>query len=248
MDKIAKAFTHKANIGYIVAGYPNLAHTSEFISNLDKSCIDLLEIGIPYSDPIADGKVIAEASFKAVSSGVNTDSVFDMLRQCKGKYSRAVVFLVYYNLIFSYGVENFIKTAKECGVSGMIVPDVPFEENEELFKLCQKYDFALIPLISVTSANRKKELLSRGSGFVYAIGAIGVSGSKKASNQRLQELVKDIKAISAMPVGVGFGVKNKEDADFVKTYADGAIIGTKIVELCDKFSGEEFRHEVAKLF
>lgn len=249
MDKISNALNgKKANIGYIVGGYPSVEHTKEFLANLDTSCLDLLEIGIPYSDPLADGKVITKASFSTAQRGLNTDSIFEILSECKGKFNKPIVFLVYFNLVFAYGIENFIKKAKECGVSGMIVPDLPSEESGEVFAICQSENFALIPLISVTSGERIGEILSRASGFVYAVGAIGVSGSKRASTERLKELVKSAKNFTNLPVCVGFGVRNRDDANEVKSYADGAIIGTAIVELADKFSGKELIGQISKLF
>jgi len=249
MDKIARAFNgKKANIGYIVAGYPSAEHTKEFLANFDASCLDLLEIGIPYSDPLADGKLIGQASFETAAKGVNTDGVFEILRECEGKFSKPVVFLVYFNLIFAYGVEKFVKTSKERGVSGLIIPDLPVEESDEIAKICAEAGVCLIPLISVTSAYRADKILKSGSGFIYAIGAIGVSGSKRASKERLEALVRELKSKSDLPVAVGFGVKNREDADEVKGYADGAIIGTEIVRLTAEFRGEELNSKIAALF
>lgn len=249
MDKISNAFKgKKANIGYIVAGYPSVEHTKEFLQNLDESCIDLLELGVPYSDPLADGKVIAEVSFNAVQNGINTDSVFELLRDSKGKFSKPIVFLVYFNIIFAYGIEKFVKTSLECGVSGFIVPDLPFEESDELYRLCSQNGLSLIPLISVTSAYRIDKILTMGSGFVYAIGAIGVSGSKRAQKERLISLVDSIRSKVNLPVAVGFGIKSPDDVREIKTYADGAIIGTDIVKLTIKFNGKELIREIDKLF
>lgn len=249
MDKIAKAFENKkANIGYIVAGYPSVEHTKEFLANYDRSSLDLLELGIPYSDPLADGKLIAEASFSTAAKGVNTDTIFEILDDCKGKFHKPIVFLVYFNLIFAYGVENFIKKSAECGVSGFIIPDLPFEENGEVARLCEKYNLALVPLISVTSAYRTDKILTRGSGFIYAIGAIGVSGSKSAGHERLAKLVGELKQKSDLPVAVGFGIKNKDDVKAVKSYANGAIIGTQIVKLTANFSGNELNKKISELF
>ncbi|WP_169999863.1 tryptophan synthase subunit alpha [Campylobacter sp. RM9328] len=249
MDKIREAFNgKKANIGYIVAGYPSIEHTKEFLRNYDKSSLDLLELGVPYSDPLADGKLIAEASFTTAANGVNTDSVFEILKECKGEFNKPIVFLIYFNLIFSYGMEKFVKTCAQYGVSGLIVPDLPYEENGEFFKLCTAHKIALVPLISVTSAYRTDKILTSGSGFIYAIGAIGVSGSKRASNERLAMLVKELKSKSDLPVAVGFGVKNSVDVNEVKGYADGAIIGTGIVELTAKYSGKELMDKISELF
>lgn len=247
MDKIKKAFDNKkANIGYIVAGFPSVEHTKELISNLNDSKLDILEVGIPYSDPIADGKTISEASFKAVHSGVTTDTVFDILGAVKT--DRALVFLVYYNLIFAYGVEKFVAKSKEVGISGLIIPDLPYEENEEIFNLCQKNGIALIPLISITSEHRAPRLLTRSSGFIYAIGALGVTGTKQSPLERNKNMVGDLHKMSDLPIALGFGIRTNEDVRLAKSYADGAIIGTSIVELCSKFDGKELIGEIDKLF
>lgn len=249
MVKIKEAFNaKKANIGYIVAGYPSVERTTEFLLNLDESCIDLLELGVPYSDPLADGKLIAEASFQTAAKGVNTDTIFEMLESCKGKINKPIVFLVYFNLVFAYGVEKFIKRSAEVGISGFIIPDLPYEECDEVAQLCAKFGLDLVPLISVTSAHRTDKILNVGSGFIYALGAIGVSGSQRASNERLKELVLSLKQKSNLPVAVGFGVKNKDDANEVKVYSDGAIIGTEIVKLTAKFSGKELVAKINELF
>ncbi|MBR8463564.1 tryptophan synthase subunit alpha [Campylobacter sp. faydin G-24] len=249
MDKIATAFKgKKANIGYIVAAHPSVEHTKEFLLNLDKSCIDLLELGLPYSDPLADGKLIAEASFNAVKNGVNTDTIFDMLSEVQGKFSKPIVFLVYFNLIFAYGIQKFIKRSAELDVSGFIIPDLPCEESDEIADLCSRYSIALVPLISVTSAYRSDKILKMGSGFIYAIGAIGVSGSKRADDERLKRLVSELKQKSDLPIAVGFGIKNTDDVKKVKSYADGAIIGTEIVRLTSNFSGSELMGEIEHLF
>ena len=209
MAKVKDAFAgKKANIGYVVAGYPSVEATKEFLLNLDGSCLDLLELGIPYSDPLADGKLIAQASFETAAKGINTGAIFAMLEECKGKINKPVIFLVYFNIVFAYGVERFIARSKEVGIAGFIIPDLPFEESEEIAGLW----------------------------------------SQRASKERLKALVEGLKKRSELPVAVGFGVKNKNDADEVKTYADGAIIGTEIVKLTAKFEGEELIKQINKLF
>lgn len=247
MDKISKAFENKkANIGYIVAGYPNLEYTKEFINSLDESSLDMLEIGIPYSDPLADGKVIFNASFNAVQNEVDTKKVFDMLKHCKT--DKCLVFLVYYGLIFSYGVDKFLKDTKECGISGLIVPDLPCEENEELYEKCKNLGISLIPLISVTSEHRLNKLLKRSSGFIYAVGSIGVTGGKQTPIERLKNMVSDIKKSTNLPVAVGFGIRSNEDVRLTKTYADGAIVGTSIVKLTENCSVKDAMKEISKIF
>ncbi len=246
MDKFQQAFSKKANIAYIVGAHPSVEYFRKFIDNLDKSAIDILEIGIPYSDPIADGKTIFDASFSAVGRGVTTDTIFDTLQQCQTQ--KPIVLLVYYNLIFAYGEDAFLRRAKERKISGIIVPDLPYEENAELFKKCQNLDIALIPLISITSEYRMDKILSRASGFIYAIGAIGVTGSKGAPQIRLQNMIADIKKASNLPVAIGFGIRTNDDVKRVKNFADGAIVGTSIVKMCSEFGVNEIMAHIGELF
>lgn len=247
MDKISLAFKNKkANIGYIVAGYPNLEYTKELINSLDKSALDILEIGIPYSDPIADGKVIFDASFAAMQNGVDTKHIFKMLKECKT--DKCLVFLVYYSLIFSYGIDDFLKQTKECGISGLIIPDLPYEESEELFEKSKALGICLIPLISVTSEHRLSKLLERSKGFIYAVGSIGVTGGKQTPVSRLKNMVADIKKATNLPIAVGFGIRTNEDVRLTKTYADGVIVGTSIVKITSQFSVSDAINEISKIF
>lgn len=247
MDKIRKAFSDKkANIGYIVAGYPNLEYTKEFLNLLDESCLDIIEIGIPYSDPLADGKLISMASFEACQNGVTTDSVFDMLGCVKTK--KALVFLVYYNLIFAYGEDRFLAKAKEVGISGLIVPDMPYDESGEFFTKCKYLRLCLVPLVSVTSQDRITKILQNADGFVYAVGALGVTGSRATPEDRLKDLIEDIKSKTKLPVAIGFGIKTNEDVRRTKKYADGAIVGTSIVELQGKLNIQELSNAINDIF
>ena len=166
-NTIATVFSEKekVNIGYIVAGYPSVDFTKSFLSNLDRTAIDILEIGIPYSDPLADGKLISQASFAASQAGVTTDTVFDMLASVKGKVHKPLVFLVYYNLVFAYGVDAFLQKCVEVGISGLIIPDLPYEEAQELVEKLRARHIAFIPLVSVTSDKRIAPIASLGDGF-----------------------------------------------------------------------------------
>lgn len=246
MDKIKKAFENGANIGYIVAGYPSIEHTKNFLNSLDECALNIVEIGIPYLDPLADGPVVFNASFQAVQNGVNTDTVFEILSEVETK--KPLILLVYFNLIFAYGMKKFIKKCAEAGISGLIIPDLPFEENEEIFKLCEKEKIALIPLISITSEHRAKKVLSRAGGFIYAISAIGVTGTKLTPMERLKNMLSDLKKMSDLPVAVGFGIRTNEDIRNMRKYADGVILGTSIVKLSREFEGKEFLQKINELF
>nr|WP_314079356.1 tryptophan synthase subunit alpha [uncultured Leptotrichia sp.] len=221
----------KTNIGYVVAGYPNLEFTKNFLENLDKTSIDILEVGVPYSDPLADGKLISEASFAASEAGVTTDTVFDLINQVKEKVTKPLVFLIYYNLIFSYGIDKFIKKCVECGIKGLLVPDLPYEEAKELFEKAKENNIDFIPFVSVTSQDRIEKVASRGSGFVYAIGSLGVTGSKQVDLPRLEKFIENIRTKTDLPVSLGFGIKNNDNVNTMRKFADGVIVGTSIVEI-----------------
>ena len=221
----------KTNIGYVVAGYPNLEFTKNFLENLDKTSIDILEVGVPYSDPLADGKLISEASFAASEAGVTTDTVFDLINEVKEKVTKPLVFLIYYNLIFSYGIDKFIKKCVECGIKGLLVPDLPYEEAKELFEEAKENNIDFIPFVSVTSQDRIEKVASRGSGFVYAIGSLGVTGSKQVDLPRLEKFIENIRTKTDLPVSLGFGIKNNDNVNTMRKFADGVIVGTSIVEI-----------------
>lgn len=241
------SFKDKANVAYIVAGYPNLEFTKAFLKHLDESKIDILEIGVPYSDPIADGEVIFKAVSKALQSGTNVHKVFELLEAVKT--NKTLVFLVYYNLIFSYGLKKFVANSKKVGIKGLIVPELPFEENEELFIECQKAGIALIPLVSVTTnGERLKKILSRASGFVYALASVGITGGSQMAHKRLENLVKRIKKHTDLPVFAGFGIKDKNDVKECKKIADGVIVGTSVVKAFESGDIKEVTKRVEMLF
>ena len=238
----------KVNVGYIVAGYPSTDFTREFLLNLDRTSIDILEIGIPYSDPLADGKLISNASFIASEAGITTDTVFELLTSVKDKITKPLVFLVYYNLVFAYGIDNFIEKCVKSGIKGIIIPDLPFEEAHEISKKLKKNNISFIPLVSVTSKERISKIVSLGDGFIYAIGSLGVTGTKQVDLERLKNFISEIKNVSELPVSLGFGIRNNEDVKKMRQYVDGVIIGTSIVELTSSGNVEFTVNEINKLF
>ncbi|ECW7656169.1 tryptophan synthase subunit alpha [Campylobacter coli] len=223
-------YEDKANVAYMVLGYPNLKITEEFLRHLDESSIDVLELGIPYSDPIADGEVIANAAKIALDQGINIHKIFELLAKAKTK--KALVFMVYYNLIFSYGLENFVKKSKALGISALIVPELSYEESKTLYKECQKYDIALITLVSITTPKeRVRELVKNAKGFIYLLASVGITGGQRVGNELLQEKIQEIQSFTKLPIYVGFGVKNNADVKSIRKIADGVIVGTNIVKL-----------------
>ena len=248
MVDFKKSFKDKANVGFIMMGYPNLATSEAFLKSLDKkSKIDILELGVPYSDPLADGLIISEAAKEALEKGVNIEKIFKSLEKIKLK--KPLVFLVYYNLIFSYVREKFVKKAKEVGISALIVPELVYEENEEFFKICSQNDMALVPLIATTtSEQRMKLILSRASGFVYAVASLGITGGKQVAKAKLKKLVTQIKKHTNLPVFVGFGIKNSDDVNAIKALSDGAIVGTSIIEAFKNKSLEKIHSKINEIF
>lgn len=243
-----KGENKKANIGYIVAGYPSMDFTRELLLNLDKTAIDILEMGIPYSDPLADGKLISEASFKASQAGVTTDTVFGMLSDIGNKVAKPLVFLVYYNLVFSYGIDSFIDRCAESHIKGIIIPDLPYEEAGELSEKLKSRNIDFIPLVSVTSQDRIEKIVSLGSGFVYAVGSLGVTGTKQVDLPRLDEFIKNIRTKTELPVSLGFGIKNNDNVKTMRNYADGVIVGTSIVNLTSSDDVNYTVEEINKIF
>ena len=225
----------KVNIGYIVAGYPSVTFTKEFLQNLNHSAIDILEIGIPYSDPLADGKLISQA-------------FFNLLAEVKGEVQKPLVFLVYYNLVLAYGVAAFIDKCAAVGISGLIIPDLPYEEADEVVSLLREKQLAFIPLVSVTSGERIKKIARLGDGFIYAVGSLGVTGSQQVALPRLASFVEDIRQQTHLPIALGFGIKTQADVAQMRQYADAVIVGTSIVALTAQHSVKETIEAINTLF
>lgn len=244
--KLTGAFVGKnANIAYIVAGFPSLAHTKEMLLGLDASQVDILEVSIPYSDPIADGKTIEAAAFAAIKNGVNTDKVFDLLDEVKTQ--KPLVFMVYYNLILAYGMQKFVARAKRSGISAFIVPDLPVEENLQLYELLQENSIALVPLVTSTSSKRLEKILQRAQGFIYCVAVVGITGGKQIDEEELKKLIAKIRTFSDLPIAIGFGIKTNAHIQKMRQLADATIVGTKIVELCRDFPNSSYE-KINQLF
>ncbi len=229
---IADAFKdRKAFISFITCGDPTLETTEELLLTMEKGGVDLIELGIPFSDPTAEGPVIQAANIRALSGGVTTDKVFDMVRRVRPKLSIPMVFMTYANVVFSYGTERFVKTAAEIGMSGIILPDVPYEEKHEFSDICRKYGIDYISLIAPTSENRISTIAKDAEGFIYLVSSLGVTGMRNSISTDIGSLVKAIKANPDVPVAVGFGISTPKQASDISKQADGIIIGSAIVKL-----------------
>ena len=233
MSRIKNAFDHKkAFIGFLTAGDPTLDKTEEFVMEMVDAGAGLIELGIPFTDPIADGPVIQEANVRALSGGVTTDKIFDMVVKIRKKTSIPMVFMTYANVVFSYGIERFIRKAAEIGMDGLILPDVPFEEKEEFDVVCKQYGLELISLIAPTSHNRITRIAKEANGFVYCVSSLGVTGTRTQITTDIGAMVKLVKAAKDIPCAVGFGISTPEQAKKMAAQSDGAIVGSAIVKIC----------------
>ena len=232
-NKITEAFAKgKAFIPFITCGDPSLEITEQLVYAMEEAGADLIELGIPFSDPTAEGPVIQEANVRALSGGVTTDKVFDMVAKIRQKTAIPMVFMTYANVVFSYGTEHFIKKAAEVGMDGLILPDVPFEEKEEFDTVCKQYGLDLISLIAPTSHERLTQIAKEAHGFVYCVSSLGVTGTRTQITTDIGGMVKLVKAVKDIPCAVGFGISTPEQAKKMAAQSDGAIVGSAIVKLC----------------
>ena len=205
---------------------------------------DLIELGIPFSDPTAEGPVIQEANVRALSAGTTTDKIFDMVRRIRQKIDIPMVSGVvdWLNVVYSYGSERFIRTAAEIGMDGLILPDVPFEEKAEFDPLCRQYGLDLVSLIAPTSHDRIRMIAKEASGFVYCVSSLGVTGVRSNITTDIGAMVKLVKEAQDIPCAVGFGISTPEQAAKMAAQSDGAIVGSAIVKLCAKYGKDCVPH------
>ena len=236
MNKIEKAFENgKAFIPFITCGDPSLDVTKQLVYALEEAGADLVELGIPFSDPTAEGPVIQAANVRALSGGVTTDKIFDMVRDIRKTTDIPLVFMTYANVVFSYGTERFIQTAAEAGMDGLILPDVPFEEKEEFDSVCREYGLEFISLIAPTSHDRIRTIAGSAHGFVYCVSSLGVTGIRSEITTDVDAMVRLVKKVSNLPCAIGFGISTPEQAEKMAKKADGVIVGSAIVRLCAQY-------------
>ncbi len=236
MSKIQKAFDHgKAFIPFITCGDPSLAVTEELIVAMAEAGADLIELGIPFSDPTAEGPVIQEANYRALAGGVTTDKIFDMVQNVSGRVSVPMVFMTYANVVFSYGIERFVKRAAALSMDGIILPDVPYEEKEEFASVCRQYDIDFISLIAPTSHERIQMIAKEAQGFVYCVSSLGVTGVRQQITTDIGGMVTLVKSVQNIPCAVGFGISTPQQAAKMAQVADGVIVGSAIVKLCAQY-------------
>lgn len=232
MSRIENAFKNgKAFISFLTGGDPDLETSEKLIYAMDKAGADLIEIGVPFSDPIAEGPVIQEANERALAAGCTTDKLFDMVARVRKNTQIPLVYLTYINPIFTYGTEKFMKKCKECGIDGLIIPDLPYEEKEEIADICKEYGVDMISLIAPTSHERITMIAREAQGFVYCVSSLGVTGVRTEIKTDVSEMVDLVKKATDVPCAVGFGIAAPEQAENMAKVADGAIVGSAIVKI-----------------
>ena len=232
---IRDAFSHgKAFIPFITCGDPDLQTTAACVREMVRSGADLIELGIPFSDPTAEGPVIQGANLRALTGGVTTDRIFEMVKELRRDVTVPLVFMTYANVVFSYGAERFLAACADRGINGLILPDLPFEEKEEFLPLCKKYDVDLISLIAPTSENRIGMIAKEADGFIYVVSSLGVTGTRTEIKTDLASIVQVIRENTDVPCAIGFGISTPEQAAKMAGISDGAIVGSAIIKLLAK--------------
>ncbi|SES89036.1 tryptophan synthase, alpha chain [Natronincola peptidivorans] len=228
--ELLQAKQEKALITYITAGDPDLNTTQQLVLEMEKAGADIIELGIPYSDPLADGPVIQRASQRALAGGANIDTIFQLVESIRRDTEIPLVFLVYFNCVFKYGLERFLNKCHRKGIDGLVIPDLPLEERSELQNMMQQYAIDLIPLVAPTSEERIKKIVANASGFVYCVSSMGVTGKRNSFDVDLAGFVDKVKKHTNIPAALGFGISTPETVEKLKNQCDGLIVGSAIIE------------------
>lgn len=242
-SRIAEAFAGgKAFIPFLTAGDPSLACTEAYILELEKAGADLIEIGIPFSDPIAEGPVIQEADLRALQAQTTMDGVFEMVASVRKKTEIPLVFMTYLNPVFHYGCERFFSRCEEAGIDGIIIPDMPYEEKGEVAQAAAAHGICVISMIAPTSEDRIRKIAGEAEGFLYVVSSMGVTGVREEIRSDIPGIIRAIRAETQIPVAVGFGISTPDQAAQIARYADGVIVGSALVKMIAQYKKHAERH------
>ena len=243
MSNIKTAFANgKAFIPFVTCGDPDLETTAAVVREMAAAGADLIELGIPFSDPTAEGPVIQGANIRALDGGVTTDRIFDLVRDLRQDVTVPFVFMTYANVVFSYGAERFICTCQDIGIDGLILPDLPFEEKEEFLALCHAHEVDLISMIAPTSKDRIAMIAREAEGFLYIVSSMGVTGTRRAITTDVGAIVEIVRQHTDLPCAIGFGISTPEQAQHMAQYADGVIVGSAIVKIVERYGRDAVPH------
>lgn len=243
MNRIDQVFHNKkAFIPFITAGDPSLEITEQLVYKMADAGADLIELGIPFSDPVAEGPVIQEADYRALSAGTTTDKIFDMVLRIRKTCDVPIAFMTYINPIFTYGTKRFMDNCKNSGIDALIIPDVPYEEREEFKPYCNEAGITLISMIAPTSKDRISLIAKRAEGFIYCVSSMGVTGVRSEISNHVTEMIKMVKKSNDIPCAIGFGISTPEQAAAMAEISDGVIVGSAIVKIIEKYGKECIPH------
>jgi len=243
MTRLDNVFENKnAFIPFVTGGDPTLEITEELVYKMAEAGADLIELGIPFSDPIAEGPVIQEADYRALASGTTTDKIFEMVKRIRKTCDVPLAFMTYANPIFTYGTERFMKNCKDAGIDAIIVPDIPFEEKNELMPYCSKYNITFISMIAPTSRSRIHMIAKEAQGFIYCVSSMGVTGVRKEIGSGVEDMIRHVKEVKDIPCAVGFGISTPEQASSIIKFSDGVIVGSAIVKIIAQYGAECVPH------
>ena len=243
MSNIASAFARgKAFIPFITCGDPDLETTAACVRAAAENGADLIELGIPFSDPTAEGPVIQAANQRALEGGVTTEKIFDLVRDLRRDVKIPMVFMTYANVVFSYGTEKFVSICKDIGIDGIILPDLPFEEKEEFAPICRRYGVDLISLVAPTSADRIAMIAQEAEGLLYVVSSLGVTGTRSEITTDLSGIIRLVRESASVPCAIGFGISTPEQAKKMADLSDGAIVGSAIIKLLARYGRDAVPH------
>ena len=239
MSNIASAFANgKAFIPFVTCGDPDLERTAALVRTMAEAGADLIELGIPFSDPTAEGPVIQGANMRALAGGVTTDKIFDMVRDLRRDITVPMVFMTYANVVFTYGTERFVSVCRDIGMDGLILPDLPFEEKDEFAPVCRAYGIDIISLVAPTSADRIAMIAREAEGFLYVVSSLGVTGTRSEITTDLASIIRVVRENTSIPCAIGFGISTPEQARKMAALSDGVIVGSAIVRLVEQYGRE----------
>ncbi len=230
-DDIQRAFSRKAFIPFVTCGDPDIETTEKLVLAMAEAGADLIELGIPFSDPIAEGPVIQGADVRALSTGVTTDDIFDMALRIRKVSDVPLAVMTYINPIFVYGPDAFFTRCAEANICAVIVPDAPYEEKDEVYPYCSKHGVKLVSMIAPTSEQRIAEIASHAEGYIYVVSSMGVTGVRTSFSSNLKDMVASLRKVTDVPCAIGFGISTPEQAVEMTSFADGAIVGSAIVRI-----------------
>lgn len=243
MSNIRKAFENgKAFIPFITCGDPDTETTAKVVRAAVEAGADLIELGIPFSDPTAEGPVIQGANIRALAGGITTDKVFDLVADLRRDVTIPLVFMTYANVVFSYGAERFMQRCSETGIDGIILPDVPFEEKSEFEDIAKQYGIDMISLIAPTSADRVAMIAKEAQGFIYIVSSLGVTGVRSEITTDISQITEVIRQNTDVPCAVGFGISKPEQAKKMADISDGAIVGSAIIRIIEQYGRDAAPH------